>query len=95
MNDGDGNFTRGQQIIAKQPNMHYSLDNWPDHEATHSSQGYCFGMHTVDFNDDGYIDFVCDGGFMQPMDGFVYVNNGDGTYKKAPTWMINKYISRF
>ena len=95
LNDGDGNFTRGQQIIAKQPNMHYSLDNWPEHEANHSSQGYCFGMHTVDFNDDGYIDFVCDGGFMQPMDGFVYVNNGDGTYKKAPTWMINKYISRF
>tara|TARA_B100000073_G_scaffold347036_1_gene360094 strand:+ start:796 stop:2373 length:1578 start_codon:yes stop_codon:yes gene_type:complete len=95
LNDGKGNFTKGQQIIAQQPNMHYSLDNWPTHESKHSSQGYCFGMHTVDLNDDGYMDFICDGGFMQPMDGFVYVNNGDGTYKQAPTWLINKHVSRF
>ena len=29
-----------------------------------------FGMHTVDFNDDGYIDFVC-GGFYATVDLYM------------------------
>ena len=91
LNDGKGNFSLGQQIIAQQPNVNYSLDNWPTHESNHDSQGYCFGMHTVDFNDDNFIDFICDGGFMQPMDGFVYVNSGDGTYTIASEQLIKKY----
>ena len=52
-------------------------------------------MHTVDFNDDNFIDFICDGGFMQPMDGFVYVNSGDGTYTIASEQLIKKYVSPF
>ena len=95
LNDGKGNFSLGQQIIAQQPNLNYSLDNWPTHESNHDSQGYCFGMHTVDFNDDNFIDFICDGGFMQPMDGFVYVNSGDGTYTIASEQLIKKYVSPF
>jgi hypothetical protein len=97
LNDGAGNFSLGQQIIGKQPNMHYSLKkgNFPTHESRHSSQGYCFNMHTVDFNDDGFIDFMCDGGFFQPVDGRVLVNNGDGTFKDAPKWLINKHVSAF
>ena len=97
LNDGAGNFSLGQQIIGNQPNMHYSLKkgNWPTSESGHSSQGYCFNMHTVDFNDDGFIDFMCDGGFFQPVDGRVLVNNGDGTFKDAPKWLINRHVSAF
>ena len=47
-------------------------------------------MHTVDFNDDGYIDFVCDG---------VYATNDlymlTMVYLQGTPGMINKYISRF
>ena len=95
LNDGSGNFSHGQQIVAQKPNVHYSLDNWPDHEARHNSQGYCFTIHTIDLNDDGYIDFMCDGGFMQPVDGKVFVNKGDGSYKESPPWIINKYATTF
>lgn len=97
LNDGAGNFSLGQQIIGNQPNMHYSLKkgNFPTHESTHSSQGFCFNMHTVDFNDDGFIDFMCDGGVFQPVDGRVLVNNGDGTFKDAPKWLINRHVSAF
>ena len=95
LNDGEGNFSLGQQIVAKQPNVHYSLDNWPKHESNHSSQGYCFSMLTLDLNSDGYIDFFCDGGFMQPTDGFLYINKGDGTFSKASKATINKYASVF
>ena len=97
LNDGAGNFSLGQQIMGKQPNMHYSVKegNWPMHENGHTSSGYCFNMHTVDFNDDGFIDFMCDGGFFDPTDGRVFVNNGDGTFKDAPKWLINRHVSTF
>ena len=38
-------------------------------------------------------DFICDGGFMQPVDGKVFINKGDGSYK--PPWIINKYATTF
>ena len=97
LNDGVGNFSLGQQIVGKKPNMHYSLKEgtFPIHETGHSSSGYCFNMHTVDFNDDGFIDFMCDGGFFQPVDGRVLVNNGDGTFRDAPKWLLNRHVSSF
>ena len=95
LNDGSGNFSYGQQILGKQPNVRYSLSNWVDHESNHSCQGYCWNIHTIDLNEDGYVDFMCDGGFFQSVDGKVYINNGDGSYKEAPTWMINKHVSVF
>ena len=95
LNDGEGNFSLGQQIVGEQPKKDFSLDNWPTHEATHGNQNYCFNIHTVDFNNDNFIDFICDGGFMQPTDGFVYVNSGDGTYTVASEQLIKEYVSTF
>ena len=95
LNDGKGNFSLGQQIVGEQPKKHFSLNNWPTHESTHGNQSYCFNIHTVDFNDDNFIDFICDGGFFQPTDGFVYVNSGDGTYTVASEQLIKKYVSSF
>ena len=97
LNDGAGNFSLGQQIIGNQPNMHYSLKkgNWPASEHQHTSNGWCFDIHTVDLNDDGFIDFMCDAGFFMNPDGRVLVNNGDGTFKDAPKWLINKHVSAF
>ena len=95
LNDGVGNFSLGQQIVGKQPNVHYGLNNWPDHESGHSSQGYCFSIHTIDLNNDGYLDFICDGGFFQEVDGRVMINQGDGTFKDAPKWLVNKHASVF
>ena len=93
LNDGVGNFSLGQQILAKRPNVHYGLHNWPDHENGHSSNGYCFSLHTIDLNNDGYLDFICDGGFFQEVDGRVMINQGDGTFEDAPPWLINKHAS--
>ena len=95
LNDGKGNFSLGQQIIGDTPKKQFSLDNWPTHEATHGNQNYCFNIHTVDFNNDNFIDFICDGGFMQPTDGFVYVNSGDGTYTVASEQLIKNHVSSF
>ena len=52
-------------------------------------------MHTVDFNNDGFIDFMCDGGFFDATDGRVLVNNGDGTFKDAQKLLINRHVSAF
>ena len=93
LNNGSGKFSLGQQIVGKLPNIHYSYDNWPTHESRHESHGYCFNIHTIDLNDDGFLDFMCDSGFFQAVDGRVLINNGDGTFKDAPQWMINKFAS--
>ena len=95
LNDGDGNFLLGQQITIKEPNPNYSLNNWVDHEATHGSQGYCMSVFTIDLNSDGHMDFMGDGNVFQNCDGKVYMNNGDGTFREAPKWMVNKFASVF
>ena len=32
---------------------------------------------------------------MQPVDGKVFINKGDGSYKRSPPWIINKYATTF
>ena len=93
LNDGVGNFSLGQQIVNTQPNVHYGLNNWAQHEGQHGSTGYCFNMHSIDLNNDGYMDFWCDGHFFSEYDGRILINQGDGTFKDAPKWLINKHAT--
>ena len=95
LNDGAGNFSLGQQITVKEPNPNYSLNNWAAMEGGHGSQGYCQSIFTIDLNNDGHMDFMSDGVVFQNCDGKIYINNGDGTFKDAPKWMINKHASVF
>ena len=95
LNDGVGNFSLGQQITIKEPNPNYSSKNWAAMEGGHGRQGYCQSMFTIELNNYGYMDFMTDGAVFQNCDGKVYINNGDGTFKDAPKWMINKHASVF
>ena len=48
----------------------------------------------IDLNDDRYINLICDGCFMQPVDGKVFVNKSDGSYNRV-TFLDYKQVCHY
>ena len=80
-----------KSIVTKNPQGGADKHEWRARLDSFMTNFYALG----DFNNDGIQDFICDGGFFQPTDGFVYVNSGDGTYTVASEQLIKKYVSSF
>lgn len=95
-NDGSGNFAIKETHIGRLPREEMiNTDTWEDFEAGHGMQAYCYSMFTIDIDDDGNLDVICDTNFSHPIDGTVWKNNGDGYFKRFGKWNLEPYVDVF
>lgn len=95
-NDGNGNFSVKQTNIGRTPRQDMiDADSWENFEAGHGMQAYCYSMFTIDIDDDGNLDVICDTNRSHPIDGTVWKNNGDGFFKRLGKSHIARYVDSF
>ena len=95
-NDGNGNFTIKETHTGRLPRKEMvDADNWPEREAGHGLQAYCYSMFTIDIDDDGNLDVICDTNRSHPIDGTVWRNTGGGKFKPFGKNLVAKYADVF